>query len=118
MVVLNNGWNNSVHTGITVTVKGKDVPVDRFLASYDNPFARHWNGRQGQQYIAARIPAKLIDEALGNPEPGDRMTQYLSVKIDTRKNTAHSDKGGWDDWEDRIYFREIGTHDLELPYFL
>ncbi|MDB9496283.1 hypothetical protein PN441_05205 [Spirulina major CS-329] len=114
----NAEWNGCTHTGITIKVDDKDVPVERFLATYDNPFARHWNSKSRQRYIAARIPAALINDALQQPEPGDRLTQYISIKIDTRLNTQLSDKGGWADWQDRINFREIGTHDLELPYFV
>jgi hypothetical protein len=85
----NNNWNGCMHNGITVN----DKPIERFLASYDNPFARHWNGKIYERYIAARIPAELIPED----------ARYLNVKIDMSTQNLH------------IYFREIGTHDLDIP---
>jgi len=86
----NNNWNGCMHTGITV--EGR--PIERFIASYDNPFARHWNSKFRARYIAARIPAALIS-------PGDR---WLSVRIDMSNQNRN------------IYFREIGTHDLDIPW--
>jgi DNA-binding beta-propeller fold protein YncE len=68
-------------------------PVERFLATYDNPFARYWNSRPGCNYNAALVPAELI--------PAD--ARFLSVEIDLSKQ--------YDD----IKFREIGTHDLDVP---
>ena len=86
----NSNWNGCMHTGITV--EGR--PIERFIASYDNPFARHWNSKFRERYIAARIPAALIS-------PGAR---WLSVRIDMSNQNRN------------IYFREIGTHDLEIPW--
>ena len=41
------------------------------------------------------------------------MTQMISIKVDLTLQGEERDN-----FEDRIYFREIGTHDLELPYFI
>lgn len=118
MILHNDGWNGATHTGITVTVQGKDIPVERFLSTYDNPFARHWNSKVGFRYMAARIPAQIVADALQQTGTTDRMTQYLSVKIDTSKNTIFTGGGSWGNWEDALLFREVGTHDLELPHYL
>jgi hypothetical protein len=92
LVEHNNTWNGAAHAGITVWGHA----IERFLSTYDNPFARHWNGKPYQRYLAARIPAGLV---------GDN--RYLRVRIDMRnRNTAHGTG---------LHFREIGTHDLELP---
>ena len=74
-----------------VSVNGQ--PVGRFMATYDNPFARHWNTMPACAYSAVRVPAELI-------RPGDR---YLKVQIDTSKQV------------DIFAFRELGTHDLDIP---
>lgn len=84
----NSNWNGASHSGITVNGK----PIERFIASYDNPFARHWNSKFYQRYLAARIPADLIGDV-----------RYLTVQVDMSKQA------------DPIYFREIGTHDLDVP---
>jgi hypothetical protein len=63
------------------------------MATYDNPFARHWNSKVNARYIAARIPSSLI--------PQD--ARFLDVKIDMSKQNMS------------IKFREIGTHDLDMP---
>jgi hypothetical protein len=86
----NNNWNGCMHTGIKV----EGQPIERFMATYENPFARHWNSKFYNRYIAARIPASLI--------PSGR--RWLSVIIDMSKQG-----------ENGIYFREIGTHDLDIP---
>ena len=85
----NSNWNGCQHTGITINGKS----IERFVATYDNPFARHWNSKLYCRYIAALIPARLIESA----------AQFLSVKIDMRGITKP------------IFFREIGTHDLDVP---
>jgi hypothetical protein len=85
----NSDWNGCQHTGITV----EGTAIERFTATYDNPFARHWNSKFYCRYIAARIPASLI--------PSN--ARYLSVKIDMT-GVNHN-----------IYFREMGTHDLDIP---
>ncbi len=85
----NSNWNGGMHTGITVYGQA----IERFLASYDNPFARHWNSKSFERYIAARIPATLIQPE--NP--------WLNVHIDLSKQSGS------------IFFREIGTHDLDIP---
>jgi hypothetical protein len=86
----NNNWNGCMHAGITVN----NQPIERFTATYDNPFARHWNSKTFERYIAARIPASLI--------PAD--ARWLSVRIDMSKQG------------NSIAFREIGTHDLDTPW--
>ena len=85
----NNNWNGCMHTAITVNGQ----KIERFMATYDSPFARHWNSKIYERYIAARIAANLI--------PKD--ARWLSVRIDMSKQ----DYG--------IHFREIGTHDLDMP---
>lgn len=85
----NGDANGCGHTAITVNGK----PVERFLATWDNPFARHWNSRYRQRYIAARVPASLVPET----------ERFLKVNIDLTKQN------------EPLYFREIGTHDLEVP---
>lgn len=90
LVEHNNNWNGAMHTGITVNGES----IERFMATYDNPFARHWNSKIYHRYIAAHIPASKI-------KPGDR---FLTVIIDMMKQ----DKG--------IHFREIGTHDMDIPW--
>ncbi|MEB3360458.1 MAG: hypothetical protein VKK04_27285 [Synechococcales bacterium] len=93
MVEHNSDWNGCMHTGITVN----DQPIERFLATYDNPFARHWNSKSYNRYIAACIPADLI------PKPTAETPPLLKVKINLSKQNAG------------FYFREMGTHDLEIP---
>jgi hypothetical protein len=83
----NNSWNGCMHSDITVN----GTSIERFLSTYDNPFARHWNSKFYNRYIAARIPASLIQNN----------TRYLSVRINMQKQN------------EGINFREIGTHDLE-----
>jgi hypothetical protein len=87
----NSNWNGTMHTAITVN----GTPVERFMATYDNPFARHWNSKFYERYVASRVPAALIPPHV----------RYLSVRIDMSKQ---NDEG--------IYFREIGTHDLDVPW--
>jgi hypothetical protein len=90
LVEHNNDWNGAMHTGITVNGES----IERFMATYDNPFARHWNSKIYNRYIAAHIQASII-------KPGDR---FLTVVIDMTKQ----DNG--------IHFREIGTHDMDMPW--
>ena len=85
----NNNWNGAMHDGITVN--GKDV--ERFMATYDTPFSRHWNGKFYQRYMATRIPAALVPNGFS----------WLKVKVDMR-NSNNS-----------LYFREMGTHNLVTP---
>ena len=84
----NKNVNELSHSGITV----EGVPIERFVASYDNPFARHYNNKQFERYIAARIPAGLV---------GNR--RWISVVISTEYQ------------DDQFLFREIGTHDYDIP---
>jgi hypothetical protein len=88
-VDFNDNWNDCMHAGITVDRN----PIERLLATYDNPFARHWNSKFYERYIAARIPAGLI--------PAN--ARYLDVSIDMSKQN------------EGIHVREIGTHDLDVP---
>jgi hypothetical protein len=101
LVEHNSDWNGCMHTGITIN----DTPLpERFLASYDNPFARHWNSKFYNRYIAARIPAELI------PQPSADKAPLLKVQIDLsfqQPITKDAPTG--------IHFREMGTHDLEVP---
>jgi hypothetical protein len=84
----NSNWNSALHTGVSVN----GSPVERFLTTYDNPFARHWGSKPWCRYLAARVPAALA----GN-------NRYLDVQIDmSRQNNL-------------LYFREVGTHDLDVP---
>ena len=64
------------------------------MATYDNPFSRHWNSKLYERYIAARIPNQVI--------PAN--ARYLNVVIDMTKQDS------------QINFREIGTHDLAVPW--
>ncbi len=111
----NSTWNGCVHTELSIKIGDNYKPIERFLATYDNPFARHWNSKLYNRYIAARIPADLLTQALNLTDPRDRMTQLINIKVDL---SLQGESGGKDAYEDRIYFREIGTHDLELPYFI
>jgi len=86
----NSNWNGTMHTAITV----EGQPVERFMATYDNPFSRHWNSKLYERYIAARIPNQVI--------PAN--ARYLNVVIDMTKQDS------------QINFREIGTHDLAVPW--
>ncbi len=81
----------SAHTGITVNGR----PIERLLDTYDNPFARHWNGKIYDRYLAARIPANMIPAG----------SRYLDVRFDMSKQNGFG-----------LRFREIGTHDLEAPF--
>ena len=113
MIGHNDNWNSCLHTGLSLKIGDAYQPIERFLATYDNPFARHWNSKSYNRYLAARIPADMIVKALKLTDPNDRMTQLISIKVDLTLQGEVSK-----DFEDRIYFREIGTHDLELPYFI
>jgi len=91
LVEHNNNWNGCLHTGITVN----NQPIERFMATYDNPFARHWNSKFYERYIAARIPADFIPAG----------ARWLSIRVDMSRQQTNS-----------IYFREIGTHDMDIPW--
>ncbi|MEG4304910.1 hypothetical protein [Microcoleus sp. D3_18a_C4] len=101
MVEFNESWNGCMHNGITVNGQ---LLEERFLSTYDNPFARHWNSKFHNRYIAARIPANLIPQPKSDTNSRISPTTYIKVKIDMSKQTSH------------LHFREMGTHDLELPY--
>ena len=83
----NNSWMGTMHRGITVNGKR----IERFRASWLNPFATHINSKRFSRYLAARVPVGLI--------PKD--ARHISVRVDMRGTNNH------------IHFREIGTHDLE-----
>lgn len=91
MVERNQGDTRSAHSGITVNGQ----PIERLLDTYDNPFARHWNSKIFNRYLAARIPASLIPAG----------TRFISVRFDMSKQNGNG-----------LRFREIGTHDLETPF--
>ena len=84
----------SYDNGLQLTgIRVNGQPVERFLATYDNPFARYWNSRPGCNYNAALVPAEMI--------PAD--ARFLEVEIDLSRQF------------DDIKFREVGTHDLDVP---
>lgn len=85
----NANWNGAMHTAITVN----GTPIERFMATYDNPFARQWNSKFRERYIATRIPKELIASN----------AHYISVVIDLSKQNRE------------LNFREIGAHDLDVP---
>lgn len=85
----NPEWNGCMHNGIIVNGK----PVERLLATYDNPFARHINSKPYSRYIATRIPASLIKSG----------ESWMKVQVDLSTVNSH------------FYFREAGTHDLMVP---
>lgn len=86
----NSDWNGAMHTGITVGGR----QIERFMASYDNPFSRHWNSKSFERYIAARIPKGYVSAD----------ARQLDVIIDMSLQDV------------AINFREIGTHDLAVPW--
>ena len=66
--------------------------IGRLRATFDNPFARHWNSKMYERYAAVFVPANLtVASGFGN------------VQIDTGHQSEN------------FKFREIGTHDLEVP---
>lgn len=89
LITHNSDWNDCTHSGIIINGQ----KVERFMATYDNPFARHWNSKAYARYIAARIPSSVIPQG----------ARYLDVQIDMSKQNLP------------IKFREIGTHDLDVP---
>ena len=92
----NDSWNGCMHTGITVN----NQPIERFVATYDNPFARHWNSKLYERYIAACIPHAMIND-----------TQlWLDVRIDMSTQVPPVPP----DIPYPLYFREIGTHDMNV----
>ena len=92
----NSNWNGAMHTAITV----EGQPVERFMATYDNPFSRHWNSKFYERYIATRIPNQYI--------PSN--ARFLNVVIDMTKQEYNPND------LKPIYFREIGAHDLAVPW--
>jgi hypothetical protein len=84
----NDDPNRLAHDG--VVVNGENI--GRLRASFDNPFARHWNSKMYNRYVAVIVPARLI-----------KASGFVNVQIDT----GHQNEN--------FKFREIGTHDLEVP---
>jgi hypothetical protein len=84
----NNDPNRLAHDGVLVN----GTNVGRLRASFDNPFARHWSSKMYERYAAVIVPAHLITAS-----------GFLTVQIDM----GHQD--------DKFYFREVGSHDLEVP---
>ena len=80
----NNQWDGASHA--SVSVNGK--PVERLRATYDNPFARHFNSKIYNRFIAAKVPNDLVTDS-----------PFIEVTIDMRGMSQN------------IYFREIGTID-------
>lgn len=89
LVEHNADWNGVMHHAVVVN----GVAVERFCASYDNPFARHFGSKSYSRYIAARVPAHVVA----------RSGRLMSVNI----NMSLQNEG--------IHFRELGTHDFETP---
>ena len=84
----NNDPNRLAHDRVLVN----GTNVGRLRASFDNPFARHWNSKMYERYAAVIVPAHLITAS-----------RFWNVQIDmTHQN-------------DNFQFREVGTHDLEVP---
>jgi hypothetical protein len=88
VVTENNDSNLQAHDGILVA----GVPVGRLRASFDNPFARHWNSKMYSRYLAVIVPANMI-----------KSSGFVPVQIDM----THQ--------QDEFRFREIGSHDLDMP---
>jgi hypothetical protein len=84
-VIHNNDWDDATHSSFKV----ENVPVERLISTYVNPFATHHNTKPWSRYIATKIPASLI----GNKT-------VITVEFDT--STLPND----------MYIREIGTHDF------
>jgi hypothetical protein len=86
MVEHNNNWIGTMHADVRV---GGEM-IERFRTTYNNAFATHYNSKFYDRYIAARIPAHLI-------QPGQKF-------VELRVNMAMSDH--------HIHIREAGTHDF------
>jgi hypothetical protein len=84
----NNDPNRLAHDGVLVN----GTNVGRLRASFDNPFARHWNSKMYERYAAVIVPASLITKS-----------GFATVQIDLGHQSEN------------FKFREIGTHDLEVP---
>jgi len=87
VIGVNDGTNHMAHDGVLVN----GTYVGRLRASFDNPFARHWNSKMYERYAAVIVPASLI-----------KSSGFGRVQIDMRH-------------QDDFQFREVGTHDLEVP---
>lgn len=75
-------------------LKLEGQPIERFLTTYDNPFARFWNSRTFETYAAAFVPNELIE--------GQR---FVKLTVDLTKQLRRG-----------INFREIGSHDYDVPW--
>jgi hypothetical protein len=88
-VVARDSTDNSLsHDGVLVN----GTKVGRLRASFDNPFARHWNSKVSERYVAVIVPDDLV------PASG-----FQDVQIDMTHQSGS------------FYFREVGTHGLETP---
>lgn len=83
----NNNWDSLLHVSVMVN----DVPIERFRTTYNNPFSRHFSSKIYQRYLAALVPAALIDQA------SDCKCIKLTISM------ANQDE--------KMYIREVGTHD-------
>ena len=83
----NNNWVGIMHGAVTVN----DQAVERFRTSYQNPFARHINGKLYNRYIATWFPPSVMASNYG--------AKFVKLQIDL--SVADTS----------IFFREIGTHD-------
>jgi hypothetical protein len=86
MVEHNNDWIGIMHGTVWV---GSEK-IERFRTTYINPWATHHNSKYFERYIAARIPAHLI-------QPGQK---FIDLRVDMSMSDHH------------IHIREAGTHDF------
>jgi hypothetical protein len=77
--------NNTGEGGKHESIAVQDTEIERLRATYSNPFARHFNSKPYNRFLAARIPVHLTNSNL------------LKITIKTGN--------------DAIYFRECGTID-------
>lgn len=82
----NNNWVGIMHGPVYVNTQA----IERFRATYTNPFQRHHDGKLYSRYIATWFPANLIT---------DPRAKFVKLQIDQTSADAS------------IFFREIGTHD-------
>ncbi|XP_065681630.1 uncharacterized protein LOC124811014 isoform X1 [Hydra vulgaris] len=87
----NDTWNENQITKLTVN----DKVVDTFSDNYDNPIARHHNGKIYSRYYATLIPKELIPED----------SFFLKVEFDMTDQITNG-----------FYIRECGTHDNLNPF--
>lgn len=82
----NSNWGPGV-----VSVSCNGDPIDNLSTSFDNPFARHFNSKIYQRYLATIIPKEYIQTT----------DKYIEISITIPVNSG---KG--------LYFTEVGTHDV------